>query len=62
MIHLKSVDELVRLAACSILIASQFDPLAVNGLDLAIYRDSERKFTLMDGGSYLQDATDCPNK
>lgn len=51
-----SVNEVACLAACSILMASQFDPLAVDGLDIAIYRDAERRFRFMDSGNYLEGA------
>jgi hypothetical protein len=56
--HLRSssVNELACLAACSILMASQFDPLAVDGLDIAIYRDAERRFRFMESGNYLEGA------
>lgn len=52
----ETVDTLARLAAYSIRTASEIDPQIVDGFDLAMYRDSLRRFEFEDGATYWNTA------
>jgi hypothetical protein len=51
-----TVDKLASLAAYSIRMASSCDPLYVDGLDIAVYRDSVGRFEFTDGEYYWNEA------
>jgi hypothetical protein len=48
----KSADQLACLAAYSILVAHDLDSAFVDGLDIAIYHDSAKKFEMADSEKY----------
>ncbi len=48
----ESVDTLARLAAYSIRVAQEIDPQYVDGLDVAVYRDSEGRFEFENADNY----------
>jgi|ERR1019366_3275848 20S proteasome alpha/beta subunit len=51
-----TVDKLASLAAYSIRKAHDCDPLCVDGLDIAVYRDSTRRFEFLDSASCWSEA------
>jgi 20S proteasome alpha/beta subunit len=50
-----SIDELLWIAVVSVRMAHDFDNLAVDRLDVALYRDSDHKFTLVDGDFHWEE-------
>jgi 20S proteasome alpha/beta subunit len=51
-----SVDQLAQIAAYCVCMAHREDSRYVDGLDLAIYRNSEKCFKFVDGDFYWQEA------
>jgi 20S proteasome alpha/beta subunit len=51
-----SVTQLAKLAAFTVVMAGEMDPLIVAGLDIAIYRDSVGCFEFADSRDYYQQA------
>jgi hypothetical protein len=50
------VDQLAILAAYTIWMAHKIDPMLVDGLDIAVYRDSDPQFRFLDSANYWQKA------
>lgn len=57
-----TVDQLAVIAAYTIWLANKMEPSLIDGLELAIYRDSKGKFEFLDSGEYTRKAEFMDNR
>lgn len=57
-----NVDKLAAMAAYTVWLGSKIEPTLIGGLDIAVYRYSEQKFSFVDSAKYLKKAKELDTR